>query len=92
MEAMRARDIIFIAIGVICLAVFAWSLTTICSRPTIAHAANWLSTVAFALLGPVWASQGPSNAIGKRMIYGFATVVIGFFGALIAPPFEFACH
>jgi predicted membrane protein len=89
---MRDKEIALLAIGVICVAVFAWSLTIMCSRPTIAHAANWLSTVAFALLGPLWALQVASPATSSRMIAGFSTVVIGFFGALIAPPFEFACH
>jgi hypothetical protein len=89
---MRLKEIALLAIGVICVAVFAWSLTMMCSRPTIAHTANWLSTVAFALLGPLWALQEASPATSSRMVAGFSTVLIGFFGALIAPPFEFACH
>jgi hypothetical protein len=86
---MRQKELVLIAIGVVCAVVFAWSLTITCSTPTIAHAANWLPTVAFAFLGPMWASQAPSSA---RMIAGFSTVVVGFLAALVAPAFEFACH
>jgi hypothetical protein len=86
------KGLVLIAIGVVCVAVFAWSLTIMCSTPTIAHAANWLSPAAFALIGPMWASQSAGTAIRTRMIVGFSTVVIGFFGALVAPPFELACH
>jgi hypothetical protein len=86
------KELVLIAIGVVCVAVFAWSLTIMCSTPAIAHAANWLSTVAFALIGPMWASQSAGTAITTSMIVGFSTVVIGFFGALVAPPLEFACH
>jgi hypothetical protein len=57
---------------------FAWSLIVMCSQPTIAHAANWLSTLAFALLGPLWAFQVVSSATSSRMIAGFFTVVMGF--------------
>ena len=89
---MRLKEIVLIASGVVCVAVFAWSLTMMCSRPAIAHAVNWLSTVAFALIGPMWASQTAGAATRSRMVVGFSTVVIGFFGALVAPPFEFACH
>jgi hypothetical protein len=89
---MRVHGFILVVIGVVCVAVFAWSLTIMCSQPTIAHAANWLSTLAFALLGPLWAFQVISSATSSRMIAGFSTVVIGFLAALIAPAFELACH
>jgi hypothetical protein len=88
---MRVQGFVLAAIGVVCLAVFAWSLTTMCSQPTIAHAANWLSTLAFALLGPLWAFQVVSSATSGRMITGFSTVVLGFLAALVAPAFEIAC-
>jgi hypothetical protein len=89
---MRPKEIALIALGVVCVAVFAWSLMMMCLSPTIAHAANWLSTVAFALLGPMWASQTAGSATRSRMIAGFSTVVVGFFGALVAPAFELACR
>ena len=89
---MRVQGFVLVAIAVVCVAVFAWSLTMMCSQPTIAHAANWLSTLAFALLGPLWAFQGISSATSSRMIAGFSTIVVGFFAALVAPPFEFACR
>jgi hypothetical protein len=54
------------------------SLIVMCSQPTIAHAANWLSTLAFALLGPLWAFQVVSSATSSRMFAGFSTVVMGF--------------
>lgn len=87
---MRLRESVLVAIGLVCVAVFAWSLTITCSHPSIAHAANWLSMVAFALLGPMWASQAANPATRMRMIVAFSTVVVGFFGVLIAPPFDFA--
>jgi hypothetical protein len=46
--------------------------------------------VALALLGPMWASQAANPATRMRMIVAFSTVVVGFFGVLIAPPFDFA--
>jgi hypothetical protein len=89
---MRVQGFVLVAIGVFCVAVFAWSLTMICSQPPIARAANWLSTLAFALLGPLWSLQVGRSAASGRMIAGFSTVVMGFLAALIAPPFELACH
>jgi hypothetical protein len=89
---VRVQGFILVAIGVVCIAVFAWSLTGMCSQQTIARAANWLSTLSFALLGPMWSLQVASSAGSSRMIAGFSTVLTGFFGAMIAPPFEFACR
>jgi hypothetical protein len=90
--SMRQKELVLVAIGVVCVAVFAWSLTIMCSTPAIARAVNWLSTVAFALVGPMWAAQTAGAATRSRMIAGFSTVVIGYFGALVAPPFEFTCR
>jgi hypothetical protein len=87
---MRVQGFVLVAIAVVCVAVFAWSLTMMCSQPTIAHAANWLSTLAFALLGPLWAFQVVSSATSSRMIAGSSTIGIGFLAALIAPAFEVA--
>jgi hypothetical protein len=89
--AMPPKELVLVAVGVVCVAVFAWSLTIMCSTPTIAHAANWLSTLAFALLGLLWAWQVASPA-PSRMIAGFSTIVVGFLAVLVAPAFEFACH
>jgi hypothetical protein len=88
---MRFQGFVLIAVGVACVVIFGWSLTVMCSQPTIAHAANWLSTLAFALLGPLWAFQVVSSPTSGRMIAGFSTVVIGFLAALVAPAFEVAC-
>jgi hypothetical protein len=89
---MRVQGFVLAAIGVLCVAVFAWSLSTMSSQPTIAHAANWLSTLTFALLGPMSASQVAGSAVSSRMIAGFSTVIVGFLAALVAPPFQLACH
>jgi hypothetical protein len=89
---MRVQGFVLGAIGIVCVAVFAWSLTTICSQPTIAHAANWLSTLAFALLGPMWAFQVAGSPTSSRIVAGFSTIVVGFLAALVAPPFQLACH
>ena len=89
---MRFREVALVAIGLVCLAVFAWSLTIMCSRPAIAHPANWFSSVVFALLGPAWATSNVVPVSNGRMIPAFLTVVIAFFGVLVAPPFELACR
>jgi hypothetical protein len=81
---MHAREVVLLAIGIICIVAFAWSLTIMCTSPTLAHSANWLSTLGFASLGPIWATQHAGPVVGGRMIAAFATVVISFFGVLIA--------
>jgi hypothetical protein len=89
---MRFRESILVVIGLVCAAVFAWSLTRICSAPLFAHIASWLSPLAFAALGFVWALQAEGYAPRTRVVAAISPIVIGFLAVLIVPPFDFACH
>jgi hypothetical protein len=89
---MRFQEFVLVVAGVVCIFVFFWTLSAMCSQPTIAHAANWLSALAFALLGPIWSLQITNSVTSTRMVLGFFTIIIGFLAALVAPPFQLACH
>jgi hypothetical protein len=78
-------------IGLVCAAVFAWSLASICSALLFAHIASWLSPLAFAALGFVWALQAEGYAPSTRLVAAISPIVIGFLSVLIVPPFDFAC-
>ena len=89
---MGLPEFVSSVLGAIFGAAFGWALTMICSHPEAAQVLYWVSTVAFAMLGPIWALQAADNNNMKTgFIAAVSTVALSAAGLFWALSLKDAC-
>jgi hypothetical protein len=88
---MRLSEFIFGVLAVLCGAAFGWALTMVCSHPEAAQIFYWISAIAFAMLGPVWALQASGYSMTTRGIMSASTVILSAAGLFFALSLKDSC-